>query len=129
MRYADEDRVLHYEGSVDVKQGTDHLTSGTADVFLLKDANEVDRTVAEQNVVVTQPGRRGTGDWAQYTAADETVILKGEPARVEDAGQGTSESRRLTVYMRESRVVSDDASSNQQSTGRVRTTHRVRKQE
>ncbi|MEJ7616811.1 MAG: LPS export ABC transporter periplasmic protein LptC [Pyrinomonadaceae bacterium] len=128
MTYAEADRLLHYEGNVDIKQGTDRLTSGTADVFLRQSVNEVDRTVAERNVVVQQPGRRGTGDWAQYTAADEVIVLKGEPARVEDTSQGTSESRRLTVYMRESRVVSDDASNTQQSTGRVRTTHRVRKQ-
>ena len=74
-----------------------------------------------------QPGRRGTGDWAQYTAADDTVVLNGNPARVEDAAQGRSESRRMTVYLRENRVVSDGGET-QQSTGRVHTTHKIRKQ-
>jgi lipopolysaccharide transport protein LptA len=127
MFYSDTDRLLHYEGSVDIKQGTDRIRSGTADVYLYKETSEVEKTIAERNVIVTQPGRQGTGDWAQYTAADETIVLKGSPARVEDAEQGNSESQRLTVYLREDRVVSD-SDKGQQSTGRVRSIHKVRKQ-
>jgi lipopolysaccharide export system protein LptA len=105
------------------------MTSATADVYLMKDTYEVERTIAARDVVVTQPGRRGTGDWAQYTAADETVVLTGAPARVEDAEQGSSESRRLTVYLRENRVVSDGGGTgSNQGTGRVHSTHKVRKQ-
>ncbi|MCA1594343.1 MAG: LPS export ABC transporter periplasmic protein LptC [Acidobacteria bacterium] len=127
MSYTDAERLLHYEGSVDIRQGTERIESAASDVFLLKDTYEVERTVAQRDVVVTQPGKRGTGDWAQYTAADETVVLTGKPARVEDAEQGNSESRRLTVYLRENRVVSDGGES-KQSTGRVHSTHRIRKQ-
>jgi lipopolysaccharide transport protein LptA len=127
MWYSDTERLVHYEGNVDVKQGTDRITSASTDVFLLKETNEVDKYVAQTNVVLTQPGRRGTGDWAQYTAADETVVLKGKPARVEDAENGMNEGGRLTVYLRESRVVTDD-DKGPQSTGRVRSRHPVKKQ-
>jgi lipopolysaccharide export system protein LptA len=127
MSYAENERLLHYEGDVDIRQGTERITSAVSDVYLLKDTYEVERTIAQRNVVVTQPGKRGTGDWAQYTAADETVMLTGNPARVEDAAQGTSESRRMTVYLREDRVVSDGGEGKQNS-GRVRTTHKIRKQ-
>jgi LPS export ABC transporter protein LptC/lipopolysaccharide transport protein LptA len=127
MSYSDAERLLRYVGQVDIRQGTERITGGVADVFLARDTYEVERTIAQQNVVVTQPGRRGAGDWAQYTAADETVVLTGNPARVEDAEQGTSESRRMIVYLRESRVVSDGG-PNRQAPGRVRSTHKVRKQ-
>ncbi len=127
MFYTNPDRLLHYEGNVDIKQGTDRIQSATADVYLKPDVNEVDRTVAQQNVVLTQPGKRGTADWAQYTAADNTVILKGNPARVEDPEQGTSESGRLTVYLSENRVVADDTRG-PQSAGRVRATHKIKRQ-
>jgi lipopolysaccharide export system protein LptA len=127
MSYSDTDRVLHYEGNVDIKQSTDRITCAVADVYLLKESNEVEKTIAKREVVLTQPGRRGTGDWGQYTAADETVILKGNPARVEDTEQGTTEGGRLTVYLRDSRVVADD-SRGSQSPGRVRSTHKIRKQ-
>jgi LPS export ABC transporter protein LptC len=129
MTYGDAERLIHYEGDVDVRQGTERMTSEAADIYLMKDSYEVERSVSQRNVVVTQPGRRGTGDWGQYTAADETVVLTGNPARVEDAEKGTSESRRMTVYLRESRVVSDGGGdAGQPSTGRVRTTHKIKKQ-
>src|SRR5688500_210395 len=41
MWYSDPDRVLHYEGNADIKQGTERVTSGVADVYLMKDKNEV----------------------------------------------------------------------------------------
>ena len=130
MSFNDAERLIHYEGDVDIKQGTERITSAVADVFLLKETYEVERTVAQRNVVVTQPGKRGTGDWAQYAAADETIVLTGNPARVEDAQRGNSESRRMVVYLREDRVVSDGGGGGEakQSTGRVRSTHKIKKQ-
>ena len=125
MRYSDAERLLHYETNVDIKQGTDRLTSGIADVYLQKDANEVERTVSQRNVVVVQPNRRGTGDWCQYTTADEVAVLTGNPAHVEDAEQGTSEGNRLTLYRNENRVVVDDTRAS--SPGRVRSTHKITK--
>jgi LPS export ABC transporter protein LptC len=126
MKYSDPDRLLHYESNVDIKQGTDRLTSGVADVYLQKELNELDRVIAQRNVVLVQPGRRATGDWCQYTAADEVAVLKGDPAHVEDAEQGTTDGNRLTVYRRENRVVVDDTRGSQ-SPGRVRSTHKVTK--
>lgn len=126
MKYSDPDRLLHYETNVDIKQGTDRLTSTIADVYLQKDANELDRMIAQQNVVLIQPGKRGTGDWCQYTAADEVAVLKGNPAHVEDPEQGTTDGNRLTMYRRENRVVVDDPRG-PQSPGRVRSTHKVNK--
>ena len=127
ISYSDPDRLLHYDGNVDIKQGTDRITSGVADIYLLKETNEIEKSIAQRNVVLTQPGRRGSGESAIYTTADETVVLTGNPARVEDNNQGTSEGGRLTVYLRDSRVIADDAKGSQ-STGRVRSTHRIKKQ-
>ncbi|MEP6635652.1 MAG: LPS export ABC transporter periplasmic protein LptC [Acidobacteriota bacterium] len=126
MLYSDPNRLLHYEGSVDIRQGSDRTTSGVADVYLAKDSNEMEKTIAQTNVVITQPNRKGTGDWMQYTTVDEVAILKGNPARVEDSEQGTTEGGRLTVYMREGRVTADDTRGTQ-SPGRVRSTHKVKK--
>jgi lipopolysaccharide export system protein LptA len=126
MKYSDPDRLLHYETNVDIKQGVDRLTSSVADVYLQKDGNEVERTIAQRNVVLVQPGRRGTGDWCQYTNADDVAVLKGNPAHVEDAEQGTTDGNRLTIYRRENRVVVDDGRGSQ-TPGRVRSTHKVSK--
>jgi lipopolysaccharide export system protein LptA len=126
MRYSDPERLLHYETNVDIKQGTDRVTAGLADVYLQKDTNEVERTIAQKNVVVVQPNRRGTGDWCQYTTADEVAVLTGNPAHVEDVEQGTTDGNRVTMYRRENRVTVDD-SRGSQSPGRVHSTHKITK--
>ena len=127
MSYSDVNRTLHYEGNVDIRQGTDRVTSGVADVYLLKESSEVEKTIAQRNVILTQPNRKGTGDWIQYTSADEVAVLKGNPARVEDVEKGSTEGNRLTVYMRDGRVIADDARG-PESPGRVRSTHKVKRQ-
>jgi lipopolysaccharide export system protein LptA len=128
MYFSDTERRLHYEGAVDIKQGTERINSEAADVYLQKEQSEVDHMIAERAVVVTQPGRRGTGDRGEYTAADETMVLTGNPARVEDAEQGTTEGRRMTVYLRENRVVSDAAAAEgARPSERVHTVHKIKK--
>jgi len=124
--YSDPNRTIHYEGNVDIKQGTDRITSGVADVYLLKESNEMDRTIAQRNVVLTQPMRKGIGDWVQYTSVDEVAVLKGNPARVEDTEKGNTEGARLTLSMRDSKITADDPRGSL-SPGRVRTTHKIKK--
>ncbi len=126
MFYSDPNRTLRYEGNVDIRQGTDRVTSGVADVYLSAESCEVEKTVAQRNVILTQPNRTGTGDWMQYTTADEVAVLTGHPARVEDVQQGSTQGGRLTVNMREGRVTADDTRG-PQSSGRVRSTHKIRK--
>ena len=126
MNYSDPDHILHYENNVDIRQGTDRITSVVTDVYLYKETNEIERSISQRNVVLTQPNKRGTGDWMQYTSVDEVAVLKGNPARVDDTEQGTTVGGRLTVYMREGRVVADDARG-PQSGGRVQSTHKINK--
>jgi lipopolysaccharide export system protein LptA len=126
MFYSDPDRTIHYEGNVDIKQGSDRLTGGVADVYLDKETNEMQKTTAQRNVVLTQPTRKGTGDWVEYTTANEVAILKGNPARVEDVEQGNTEGNRLTLSVRDGKVTADDARG-PLAPGRVRSTHKIRK--
>jgi LPS export ABC transporter protein LptC len=127
MSYSDPNRTLHYENDVDIRQGPDRLTSAVADIYLLKDSSEVEKTIAQRNVVLTQPNRKASGDWVQYTSADEVAVLKGNPARVEDLEKGSTEGNRLTLYTRDGRVVADDVRG-AQAPGRIRSTHKVKKQ-
>ena len=127
MSYTDANRTLHYQDSVDIRQGNDRITSGVADVYLYRESSDVEKTVAQRAVVLTQPNRKGIGDWIQYTTADEIVVLKGNPARVEDVAQGSIEGGNLTLNVRDGTVTAND-SRGSQSQGRVRSTHKVRKQ-
>ncbi len=124
MSYSEVNRLLHYETNVDIRTATDRVTSGVADVSLSRETSEVEKTIAQRNVVLTQPNRKGTGDWMQYTTSDEVAVLKGDPARVEDSEKGSTEGGRLTVYVREGRVIADDVRG-PQSPGRVRSSHKV----
>jgi LPS export ABC transporter protein LptC len=128
MFYSEANRLLHYETNVDIRTATDRVTSGEADVYLFRDTSEVEKTIAQHNVVLTQPNRKAIGDWMQYTTTDEVAVLKGNPARVEDGEKGSTEGGRLTVYVREGRVIADDVRG-PQSSGRVRSTHKVTKKQ
>ena len=128
MFYSEANRLLHYETNVDIRTATDRVTSGVADVYLSRETSEVEKTIAQNNVVLTQPNRKGVGDWMQYTTSDEVAVLKGNPARVDDSEKGSTEGGRLTVYVREGRVIADDVRG-PQSSGRVRSTHKVTKKQ
>jgi LPS export ABC transporter protein LptC len=124
LTYTRDDRLLRYENDVDIRQGKDRITSGLAKIYLTE-SNELARTEMENSVVITQPNRKAVGDYAQYTASDEIVILKGNPARVEDAENGTSQGSQMTVYLRENRVVGEGGSK-QNATGRTRSVYKIK---
>src|SRR6185503_13914463 len=123
MTYSDVDRRVHYVGGVKARQGTDRIEADSVEVFLMKETNEVDRLNADGNVVLNQPGRRGTGDKLAYTSADGRAILSGKAARVEDDEKGITMGAQLTFYSRDDKVFVD----NRQGTGRVRSVHRLGK--
>lgn len=124
MTYYRDDRVLHYESNVDIRQGTDRIVGGAANVFL-DGRNEVARTDIQNNVVITQPNRRASGDYAEYVTANESVVLRGNPARIEDAESGSSAGGELIVYLRENRVI-NEGKTKENTSGRTRSVYKVR---
>ena len=123
MAYDRDTRLIQYRENVDIRQGTDRLTSGSADVYL-NENNELSKTLAEKGVVITQPGRRATGNWVQYASSDEVAILRGDPATVSDAVNGSSQSSEITFLMRENRVISE-GKSKQNTLGRIRSVYKI----
>ena len=123
MTYSDTDRLVHYDGSVRARHGTDYIEADAVDVYLMQETNEVDHLIADQKVVLIQPGRRGTGDHLTYTSDDGRAVLTGKIAKVEDAEKGSTMGSQLTFYSRDDKIQVES----QQGTGRVRTTHRMAK--
>ena len=123
MAYNNQSRVLRYENDVDIRQGPDRIVGGIANVFL-NDKNEVARTDIENSVVITQPNRRAVGDFAQYIAAEEKVVLRGNPARVDDGENGSSSGGELTVFLRNNRVIGE-GKTKQNTAGRTRSVYKV----
>lgn len=121
--YTDANRTAHYEGNVHIKQGTDQIDAAVADA-VMDDAHKLMQLTAAKNVVMTQPQRRATGDQVVYTAANDTAVLTGIPAMVEDKErEGVTRSAKLTLHLRDARIEAGDESSNKR---RVKTTHRIR---
>jgi lipopolysaccharide export system protein LptA len=124
LAYSKDDRLLKYRKDVDIRQGSDRLLAQIADIYL-DDNNEMSKTIVENNVVITQPGRKAVGDWAEYTAENEVAVIRGDPARVDDGENGSSQAGQITVYMRENRVLSSGATK--QNTGaRTRSVYKVK---
>ncbi len=122
--YDRDTRLLQYDSNVDIRQGTDRLTSGHADIYM-NEKNDMSKTVAERSVVLTQPGRRATGEWVQYTSTDEVAILRGSPASVNDAENGSSQAAELTFNMRENRIVSL-GKTKPSTPGRIRSVYKIK---
>ena len=124
MLYQRLKNLLRYEENVDIRQGSDRLRGEIANIFLDK-KGELIRTIMERNVVITQPNRRATGDYAKYTAATEVVILRGNPATVRDSENGSSSGREMTVYLKTNRMVGKGRTK-KNSTGRIRTVYKIK---
>ena len=124
--YYKDKNLIRYETDVDIRQGTDRLIAGAANIYL-DENNAVKQTVAQTNVVMTSPTRKAFGDYAQYVAADESVVLRGKPARVDDGESGSTQGAEVKIFLRDKRVVSN-SESNQSNSGRIRTVYKVKKQ-
>ncbi len=123
--YDDGKKYLRYEGNVDIRQDSDRLTAEIADVYL-NENNEVRQTILQNNVVIIQPKRKARGDFAQYTANDETFILRGNPATIDDAEQGSSQGSQLSFNQKD-KTFSSESKSTKTNNGRIRTVYKVKK--
>jgi lipopolysaccharide export system protein LptA len=124
ITYRDETRTAHYEGSVNIRQGTDQIDAAVADVVMDED-NKLVSWTASTDVVMTQPSRRASGDNIVYTAATDTAVLTGIPAVVIDnEREAVTKSSKLTMHLRDARIESKNESGMHK---RVRTTHRIQK--
>ncbi len=123
MFYSEKDNVIRYVGNVDIRQGKDRIRAGKADVYLSNDY-ELKQTIFEENVKVSQPGRNASGDYARYNVPNETVLLRGSPARVSDVERGATQARELLVYLNEKRVESSGSTRN--LNGRQRTVYKIK---
>jgi lipopolysaccharide export system protein LptA len=114
LTYADNERKAHFEGDVVAKQADVTITAKKMDAFLeargpakesLTGAGKLDKIVAQEQVVITQPDRRATGDLLVYTASDDKFVLTGGPPSIFDAEHGKITGVSLTFFRRDDRVL------------------------
>lgn len=118
LTYQAEKRQVVFEGNVHVTRPDFDLRSARLTVYM-KPANapkngasgsvpaglatgDVDRLVAQGNVVMTEPeGRSGTSDKATYTTDDGVLLMEGSP-RLTD-GENTITGETIRYYTQENR--------------------------
>jgi len=66
---------------------------------------QVEKIVAENDVVIKEPTRRAIGNRLVYTAADDKFVLTGGPPSIFDAEQGKITGDSLTFYRHDDRVL------------------------
>lgn len=122
ITYTDDNRTAHYENNVKIRQGTDHIDAAVADA-VMDEQHRLVQLTATKDVVMTQPHRRATGEHVVYTAANDTAVLTGNLAMVEDNERAAvTKSAKLTLHLRDARIEANDESGNKK---RVKTTHRI----
>lgn len=120
LSYADSERRVHYEDGVEAKSTDFTATAKTADAYLLPHGptahqvpknesfngpGQLDRMVAQGDVVIQQPNRRAEGQQLVYTAADQKFVLTGGPPCIFDAERGKITGVSLTFFKRDDRVL------------------------
>jgi lipopolysaccharide export system protein LptA len=116
LNYADAERRIFLDGGVTAKGSETTMTAQQMTVFLLPRSQshagagpgtpgQVERIVAQDRVVITQPTRHATGDRLVYTAAEDKFVLTGGPPSIFDAERGKITGDSLTFYRHDDRVL------------------------
>jgi lipopolysaccharide export system protein LptA len=116
LTYADSERRIHYEGGVVARSADFTASAKTVDAYLLPRSQtsnnqsfagpgQLDRMIAQDDVVVQQPKRRADGQKLVYTASDDKFVLTGGPPSIFDAEQGKITGASLTFFRGDDRVL------------------------
>jgi lipopolysaccharide export system protein LptA len=115
LNYADAERRIFLEGGVTAKATDATMTAQQMTIFLRPRSQsqkggsatpgQVDRIIAERDVVITQPGRHANGDRLVYTSANDKFVLTGGPPSIFDAERGKTTGDSLTFFRHDDRVL------------------------
>ncbi len=128
LTYNDSDRKVVLNGGVTAKGSDATMKARQMTVFLLARSKlqdragmtspstsspstgwgspgQVEKVVAENDVVITEPERRATGDQLTYLAGEEKFVLTGGSPSIFDAERGKITGDSLTFYRHDDRVL------------------------
>ena len=116
LTYIDAERKILLDGGVTAKGNDTTMTGQKMTVFLSPHdrsrvgassgtPGQVERIVADDRIVITEPTRHATGDRLVYTTADEKFVLTGGSPSIFDAERGKITGDSLTFYRHDDRVL------------------------
>jgi lipopolysaccharide export system protein LptA len=113
--YVDSDRKAVFSGNVQLRGEEFNMTANTVTVLLSargqtanQTGNQLDRIVAQGDIVIQQPTRKATGSRLVYTAQEQKFVMTGAPGKkpsIFDAEHGQISGDSLTFYTHDGRVL------------------------
>jgi len=111
LEYLDQGRRARYHGNVRLVTGSTTVRSDRLDLYFTQgdtvEGAEVDHAEADGHVKVTQRGRVGTGNNAEYFAGPGKIVLTGGPPSLVDEEKGSTTGQRLTFFIHDDRIFVD----------------------
>jgi lipopolysaccharide export system protein LptA len=104
--YRSREERLQYRGGVSMRSKQMTLKGKTIDVLLEPDTKEVREVLAEGEVTIDTPEGKAGGEHARYLPEQESMTVRGENARLENAGKLT-EGKQLTFFLSDDRILVD----------------------
>jgi lipopolysaccharide export system protein LptA len=116
LTYTDEERKIFLDGGVTARGSDATMAAQQMTVYLQPRSQsqagpgpampgQIERIVAEERVVITEPRRHATGERLVYTAAEDKFVLTGGPPSIFDAERGKTTGDSLTFYRHDDRVL------------------------
>lgn len=109
LEFFDAGRKASYRGDVELETESTKLQADRMDVYFsaggAADATEVSRVLADGHVLVTQPGRRATGNRLEYEAARGKIVILGGPPALYDEDKGFTTGQSLTFFIHDDRLL------------------------
>ncbi len=104
--YRSREETLRYEEGVAMRSKEMTLKGQKVEVLLEKGANEVREVLAEGEVSIETREGKAAGDHAKYLPEEGSMTVRGENARLENAGKLT-EGKQLTFFLSDDRILVD----------------------
>jgi lipopolysaccharide transport protein LptA len=104
--YHSKDETLRYQGGVSMKSKEMTLKGKKVDVLLVPETREVREVLAEGDVTIETADGQAAGDYAKYLPEEESMTVRGDSARLENAGKVT-EGKQLTFFLGDDRILVD----------------------
>jgi len=106
IEFDNKEKVAIFDGQVKVAHSQFNLTAEQVFVFI-DDANELRNILAQGAVVMTNENLRASCDWALYTRAEGTLVMRaGEEGNIAQIMRGadSTEGYQITLWLEDERI-------------------------
>ena len=114
LAYADRDNKVHFGDGVIGSVADNVMRADQMDAYRqgggeagnkAEGIPKIDRIVAQGHVVITQPGRKASGEQLVYTSSEDKFVMTGGIPSIFDAEHGKITGVSLTFFRRDARVL------------------------